>query len=89
MGISLFSLEGVGLFVTLSKKKRNKEIEIIAKILSQFDSSTDHSYFFLKYMEQKTGFLLYLAMAYPLIMPFKRGLYLKMNLWRPGHDWCG
>ena len=86
MGISLFSLEGVGLFVTLSKKKRNKEIDIIAKFLSQFDSSTDQSYFFLKYMEQKTGFLLYLAMAYPLIMPFKRGLYLKMNSWRPGHD---
>ena len=37
----------------------------------------------LKDMEQKTGFWLHLAMAYPLIMPFMRGIYLTMNYWRP------
>ena len=40
-------------------------------------------------MEQKTGFLVHFAMAYPLIIPILRGVYLMMNLWRPGQDWYG
>ena len=56
---------------------------MIAELLSNFASSTDQTYFFLKDMEQNTGFMVLLAMAYPLILSFLRGLYLKMNLWRP------
>ena len=37
-------------------------------------------------MEQKTGFLVHLAMAYRLIMPFLRGIYLEMSSWRPVRD---
>ena len=59
---------------------------MIAKILSCFDSSTARPYFCLKDMEQKTGFLVHLAMDYPLIMTFLRGIYLTMNLWIPGRD---
>ena len=40
---------------------------MIAEFLSQFISSTSRSYFLLKYTEQKTGFMVHLAMAYPLI----------------------
>ena len=37
-------------------------------------------------MEQKTGFLLHLDMAYPTIMTFLRGIYLTTNLWRIRQD---
>ena len=37
-------------------------------------------------MERKTGFLVHLTMAYPLIMPFLRGIYLTMKYWRPKRD---
>ena len=40
----------------------------------------------LKDMEQKTGLLVHLVMAYPLITPFLRGLYLTMKFWRPKKD---
>ena len=32
---------------------------------------------------------MHLAMAYPLIIPFSRGLYLTMNSWRPVQDQDG
>ena len=62
---------------------------MIANFLSQFDYSPYQAYFCLKDMEQKTGFLVHLAMAYPLIVPFLRGLYLEMNSWRPGRNQDG
>ena len=37
-------------------------------------------------MEWKMGFWVHLAMAYPLIVPFLRGLYLTMNSWRTKRD---
>ena len=37
-------------------------------------------------MERKTGFLVHLSMAYPLIIPFLRGIHLTMNYWRPKRD---
>ena len=40
-------------------------------------------------MEQNTNFLVHFAMYYPTIIPFLRGLYLKMNSWRPGRDQDG
>ena len=73
------SIEGVGLFVTVPEKKRNKEKYMISKCLSQFDYSTPQSYILLKDTEQKTCVLLHLDMDYPMIMPFLRGLYLTMK----------
>ena len=55
-------------------------------MLEKFNDSDRYPEMDLKDMEQKTGFLLYLDMAYPLIMPFTRGLYLTMNSWRPKRD---
>ena len=59
---------------------------MIAKFLSQFAYSTARTYFLLKDTEQKNGFLVHLAMAYPLSIPLLRGIYMIMNLWRPGRD---
>ena len=59
------------------------------KNISQFVSSKAWPLFFLNYMDQKTGSMLHLEMAYPLNIPFPRGIYLTMNLWRPGWDQDG
>ena len=53
---------------------------------SQFDSPIDRPEFFLKDMEYKNGFLVHLAMDYPPVMTFLRGIYMMMNSWRPGRD---
>ena len=79
----------MGLLVTVSENNWNKSKEMIAKFLSQFDSSTARPYFLLKDMEHKTGFLVHLAMAYPLIIPLLRGIYMMMKSWRPGKDRYG
>ena len=85
-GYITLSLEAVGLFIMVSEKKWNKAKEMIAKILSHFDSYTDRNYFFLKETEQKTGFMVHLAIAYSLSISFLIGLYIAMNLWRLGQD---
>ena len=50
------SLEGVGLFFTVSENNWNKSKEMIDNFLSQFASSTARPYFFLKDTEQTNGF---------------------------------
>ena len=40
----------------------------------------------LKMLEQKVGFLVHVAMAYPMMFPFLKGFYLTMNSWRTGRD---
>ena len=40
----------------------------------------------LKDLEKKVGFLVHLGMAFPLMLPFLRGIYLTMNSWREGRD---
>ena len=62
---------------------------MIAKFLSQLPYSTARTYFLLKDTEKKNGFLVHLAMAYPLIITLLRGIYMMMNSWRPGRDQDG
>ena len=59
---------------------------MMANSVSHFDSSISWPNFILKYMEQKTDFIVHLEMPYLLIMPFLRGLYLKMKSLSPGQD---
>mmetsp|Transcript_20683 Transcript_20683/g.30301 ORF Transcript_20683/g.30301 Transcript_20683/m.30301 type:complete len:1268 (-) Transcript_20683:9637-13440(-) len=75
---------GVGLFVTVSTKKWTKAKGHLSWMLSHFTSPSDRPQISLKEMEQRVGFLVHLAMAYPLIFPFLKGLYLTMNSWREG-----
>ena len=62
---------------------------MIKKFVSRFDSATAQTDFCLKDMEQKTSFLVHLDITYPLIIPSLRGIYLKVNSWRPGRDQDG
>ena len=55
-------------------------------MLENFNGHDHFPEMYLKEMDQKTGILMHLYMAYPLIMPFLRGLYLNMNYWRPKRD---
>ena len=85
-GSKSVAIPKVGLFVTVSQKKWDKARGIIASLLDDFESETALREFNLKELEQKVGFLVHLAMAYPLMLPFLRGLYLTMNSWRNGRD---
>ena len=85
-GSKSVAIPNVGLFVTVSQKKWDKAKGIITSLFDEFESETARPEFNLKDMEQKVGFLVHLAMAYPLMLPFLRGLYLTMNSWRTGRD---
>ena len=73
----------------VTENKRNKEKEMITNFSLQFDSYIARTYFLLKDIEQKTSFLVHLDITYPLIIPSLRGIYLKVNSWRPGRDQDG
>ena len=88
-GSITLALEGVGLFVTVSQKKWDKCKTIISSLLELYSSPKDLPMMDLKDLERKTGFLVHLAMAYPAMMPFLRGLYLTMNSWRSMRDGDG
>ena len=75
---------GIGLFVTVSAKKWTKTQGHLSWVLEHFSCSTDRPTLLLKELEKRVGFLVHLAMAYPLIFPFLKGFYLTMNSWRPG-----
>ena len=85
-GYITFSLENAGLFVTVSERKLGRTKEIICDLLEKFNEFDHFTEMDLKDMERKMGVLVHLAMAYPLIMVFLRGLYLTMNSWRPKRD---
>ena len=85
-GSITLALEGVGLFVTVSQKKWDKAKGIISELLNHFDGPKSRPDMILKDLERKTGFLVHLAMAFPAMMPFLRGLYLTMNSWRRLRD---
>ena len=78
-GSITLSLENVGLCVTVSEIKWNKSKEIIGNLLAKFNHVNHFPDMNLKDTEQKTGFLVNLAMTYPLIMTVLRGIYLTMN----------
>ena len=88
-GSITLALEGVGLFVTVSQKKWDKAKGIIAELLGHFETAKSRPQMILKDLERKTGFLVHLAMAFPAMMPFLRGLYLTMNSWRKLRDGQG
>ena len=72
--------------VTVYEKKWGRAKEIICDLLEKFNDADHFPEIHLKDIEQKTGVLVRLAMAYPFIMPFMRGLYLTMNSWRTSRD---
>ena len=88
-GSKSVSIPGTGLFVTVSQKKWDKARQIIAELLEHFSDSDSLPKLELKDLERKVGFLVHLAMAYPLMLPFLRGFYLTMNSWRVGRDAAG
>ncbi len=84
------ALPDTGLFVTVSQKKWDRSRQIISDLLSVYSECKDDlPDFNLKKLEQKVGFLVHLGMAYPLMVPFLRGLYLTMNNWRSGRENSG
>jgi hypothetical protein len=75
-GSIIRAIEDVGLFVTVSQKKWDRAKSIINDLVAEFESPDDRPLLCLKDLERKVGFLVHLAMAYPLMFPFLRGFYL-------------
>ena len=85
-GTLMRAIEGVGLFVTVSQVKWDKVKNILSSLRDEFTHESDLPSLDLKDLEKKVGFLVHLAMAYPLMFPFLKGFYLTMNSWRPKRD---
>ena len=77
-------IEGVELFVTVSQKKWDIVKLTLESIMVNFSNADDIPDPDLQYFEQKVRFIVHLSIAYPLINPFLKGLYLMMNSWREG-----
>ena len=81
------AVPNVGLFVTISQVKWDKGKAYLSAIWEAFvDSAPKMPRLNLKALESKIGFLVHLAMAYPIIFPFLKGFYLTMNSWRTGRE---
>ena len=85
------TVPGVGVFVTVSQSKWDKAKGLLHELAAQFENlgEGEMPQLVLADLESKVGFLVHLAMAYPLLFPFLRGFYLTMNSWRPGRDLDG
>ena len=78
-GSITIAMPNVGLFVTVSQKKWDKVKRHISWLLSHFSSASDLPSIPLGEIETRVGFLCHLAMAYPCIFLFLKGLYMTMN----------
>ena len=85
-GSIIRAVKGTGLFVTVSVKKWEKIKAILQEVRDSFTSGVHRPKFELKELERKVGFLVHVAMAYPIMFPFLKGFYLTMNSWRSGRD---
>ena len=83
-GAIVIAIEGFGLFVTVSQKKWYIVKGIMESIMGYLSKADDRPDIDLKYLKQKVGFLVHLSMAYHLITPFLKLLYLTRdkNWWK-------
>ena len=88
-GSVVLSVEEVGVFVTVSKKKWKRAQDIVTKWSDKFSMGSDLPWLEYKALESDIGFLIHLSMSYPIIKPFLRGFYLSLNSWREGRDRYG
>lgn len=65
--------------ISVSQKKWDKTKEIIEKIRRELQSGRID----FKNLESMTGYLVYVAQAYPAMKPYLSGLYGTLNSWRP------
>ena len=85
-GSIVLSVKGVGVFVTVSKKKWDRARNIIIKWATIIDEAEELPMLNYSELESDIGFLIHLSMSYPMIKPFLRGFYLSLNSWRDGRD---
>ena len=88
-GSIVLSVEGVGVFVTISQQKWDRTRAILIKWKDKVHLTEELEKLpLLDYatLESDIGFLIHIAMAYPSMKPFLRGFYLTLNSWRSGRD---
>ena len=81
-GAIVIAIEGIGLFVIVPQKKWERVKGILKLIFGQFSKEDDIPNLDLNDLKQEVGLTFYLYMAYPLITPFLKVIYLKMHSWR-------
>ena len=69
--------------VTQAKWEKGKGI---IRLYKEAFKNSDSPSFSHKQMQRDVGFLVHLAMTYACMMPFLKGFYLSMNLWRGGRN---
>ena len=87
--IFFLSVEEVGVFVTVSKRKWDRAQTIINKWSELLSATAVLPLLEYKALESDIEFLIHLSMSYPIIKPFLRGFYLTLNSWREGRDKAG
>ena len=85
-GSIVVSVEDVGVFVTVSRKKWERAKTIINKWFNILSGSEELPMLDYKELESDIGFLIHFSMSYPNIKPFLRGFYITSNSWRSGRD---
>lgn len=74
-----------GVYISVSQKKWDKAKEHVAELL-RLNETGMVAY---KLLESRTGYLVYVAQAYPCMKPYLIGLYGTLNSWRSGWDESG
>jgi hypothetical protein len=82
--IFLIALEAI--FKTVSQEKWDKGRAIIFALAEECKDRSNPPNFCHKDLERKRGFLIHLAMTFPTIIPFLKGLHLTIDSWRPMRD---
>ena len=70
---------------TLTQKKWDKGKKLLEKYVDAYTKS-DSPTFDHKQMQRDVGFFVHQALTYNSLMPFLKGFYLTMNVWRPGRN---
>jgi hypothetical protein len=55
-------------------------------ILGMQDTIVANQVFHFKTLEQHQGFLVYIARAFPSLVPYLKGIHLTLDSWREGRD---
>ena len=83
-GASMETNADEGVFAFISVEKWNKVRTIIAKWLARCEGQSSEVEWKVdrKELERDIGFLIHVCMTYENMMPYLKGFYLTLNLWR-------
>lgn len=86
-GAVIEAVDGEGLYVSTSDEKWKKMKNIIERYSQEIEQCTTKEIWVdRKRLEQDTGFLVHMFLAYENMRPYLKGFYLSLNSWRFDRD---